>query len=136
MELIENIEETLQVIASLVKFFLEALGIFTILVGTIVNGRRAMLLIPYPRQRTRYIRIRSGFGRSLTLALEFQLGADIVGTVVAPSFEALGKLAAVAVIRTFLNYFLAKELEELKDEEKFVDTLEDPKSSTIDGVKE
>ena len=75
-------------------------------------------LIPYPRNQVQYIRIRGGFGRALALALEFQLGADILGTAVAPSFEALGKLAGIAAIRTFLNYFLSKELEELKDEEK------------------
>ena len=47
----------------------------------------------------------------LSLALEFQLGADIVGTTVAPSLQALGNLALIAIIRTFLNYFLSKELE-------------------------
>jgi len=44
------------------------------------------------------------------MALEFQLGADIVGTATAPSESNLIKLAAVAVIRTFLNAFLAREL--------------------------
>jgi len=51
------------------------------------------------------------FGLWLALALEFQLAADILSTTVSPSFEALGKLALIAVIRTFLNYFLNKELE-------------------------
>lgn len=45
------------------------------------------------------------------MALEFQLGADIVGTTTVPSESNLIKLAAVAVIRTFLNAFLARELE-------------------------
>ncbi|MGA9377223.1 MAG: DUF1622 domain-containing protein [Phormidium sp.] len=59
--------------------------------------------------------IRLNFGRWLSLALEFQLAADIANTTVAPSFEALGKLGLIAVIRTFLNYFLSKELaEEIK----------------------
>jgi uncharacterized membrane protein len=47
----------------------------------------------------------------LALALEFQLAADILSTTISPSLEALGKLAIIAVIRTFLNYFLTKELE-------------------------
>ena len=55
--------------------------------------------------------IRLHFGTWLALALELQLGADIVGTTVAPSFEALGKLGLIAVVRTFLNYFLQRELE-------------------------
>jgi uncharacterized membrane protein len=47
----------------------------------------------------------------LALALEFQLGADILGTTVTPTLESLTQLALIAVIRTFLNYFLGKELE-------------------------
>jgi uncharacterized membrane protein len=47
----------------------------------------------------------------LALALEFQLGADILSTTVAPTFDSLGKLGILALIRTFLNYFLTRELE-------------------------
>jgi uncharacterized membrane protein len=47
----------------------------------------------------------------LVLALEFQLAADIVHSVVAPSWQDVGMLAAIAVIRTFLNIFLEKDLE-------------------------
>jgi uncharacterized membrane protein len=117
MELIENLEGSLGFVATLIKLLLETLGIFTILMGVVLNGRQAMLLLAHPNARA-YIRVRSRFGRALALALEFQLGADVLSTAVAPSFEALGKLGAIAVIRTFLNYFLAKELEELKEEEK------------------
>ena len=56
-------------------------------------------------------RIRLCFGSWLILALEFQLAADILATTVAPSKEELIRLAIIAVIRTFLNYFLGKELE-------------------------
>ena len=119
MELIEHLEGGLGFIAILIKILLEALGIFTILMGVVLNGRQAMLLLSHPSTRA-YIHVRARFGRSLALALEFQLGADILSTAVAPSFEALGKLGAIAVIRTFLNYFLAKELEELKEEEQHI----------------
>jgi uncharacterized membrane protein len=94
---------------------IEALGIVTILIGVIINGRQAMLLLHHPNDRS-YIRVRTRFARALALALEFQLGADILATTVAPSYQSLGQLGAVAVIRTFLNYFLAKEIEELKEE--------------------
>ena len=46
------------------------------------------------------------------MALEFQLAADIVGTIVSPTSAHLIELGAIAVIRTFLNYFLSKELNE------------------------
>lgn len=50
------------------------------------------------------------FARYLALALELQLGADILSTAVSPSWDQLGKLGTIAVIRTGLNYFLRKEL--------------------------
>jgi uncharacterized membrane protein len=49
------------------------------------------------------------------VALEFQLTADIAGTIVAPTTAHLVELGAIAVIRTFLNYFLGKELSEEKE---------------------
>lgn len=55
-------------------------------------------------------RARLTFARYLALALELQLGADILATAVAPSWDQLGKLAAIAVIRTALNHFLQREL--------------------------
>jgi uncharacterized membrane protein len=47
----------------------------------------------------------------LLLGLEFELAADIIASVVSPTWEDIGELGAIAVIRTFLNYFLEKDLE-------------------------
>ena len=55
--------------------------------------------------------IRLSLGRSLALGLEFLLGADILNTAIAPSWDQVALLAAIAAIRTGLNYFLQKELE-------------------------
>ena len=52
-----------------------------------------------------------GFGMWLLLGLEFELAADIVGSVFSPSWQEVAKLGAIAVIRTFLNYFLESDLE-------------------------
>jgi uncharacterized membrane protein len=52
-----------------------------------------------------------GFARWLILGLEFMLAADIVRTVIAPTWVDIGQLAAIAVIRTFLNFFLERDLE-------------------------
>jgi uncharacterized membrane protein len=54
--------------------------------------------------------VRLTLARHLSLALEFQLAADILSTAIAPSWEQIGKLAAIAVIRTGLNLFLAREV--------------------------
>jgi uncharacterized membrane protein len=50
-------------------------------------------------------------GMWLLLGLEFELAADIVRSVISPTWIDIGQLGAVAVIRTFLNYFLEKDLE-------------------------
>lgn len=54
--------------------------------------------------------IRLSLGRTLALALEFQLAADILKTAVAPTWQDVELLAAIAAIRTGLNFFLEKEL--------------------------
>lgn len=57
--------------------------------------------------------IRVQFGSSVAVALELLLGADVLATAVAPSWDDIGQLAAIAIIRTALNYFLGKELKEI-----------------------
>ena len=56
--------------------------------------------------------IRIHFGSSLTIALELLLAADILATAIAPTWDDIGKLAAIAVLRTALNYFLERELKQ------------------------
>jgi uncharacterized membrane protein len=51
------------------------------------------------------------FGTWLLLGLEFELAADIIGSVISPTWQDIGQLAAIAVIRTFLNFFLERDLE-------------------------
>ena len=53
-----------------------------------------------------------GFGMWLLLGLEFELAADIIDSVISPTWQDVGMLGAIAVIRTFLNYFLEKDIEE------------------------
>jgi uncharacterized membrane protein len=58
--------------------------------------------------------IRLGLGRWLALGLEFALAADILRTAVAPSWREIGQLAAIAVLRTALNFFLEREIERVE----------------------
>ena len=51
------------------------------------------------------------FGVWLLLGLQFALAADIVRSVIAPTWNDIGQLAAIAAIRTFLNYFLERDIE-------------------------
>ena len=50
-------------------------------------------------------------GRWLAVALELELGADILRTAVAPTWNEIGQLAAIVVLRTALNFFLQKEID-------------------------
>lgn len=61
-------------------------------------------------QSSNFNYIRLTLGKFLVLALEFQLAADILSTAIAPNWEQIGKLAAIATIRTLLNYFLMLEM--------------------------
>jgi uncharacterized membrane protein len=75
-----------------------------------------------------FLRVRIRLGSWFALGLEFQLGADILATTIAPTFEELGKLALLALIRTFLNYFLRQELESEKLKQDKMNQIEnDPR---------
>lgn len=55
--------------------------------------------------------LRLHFGRWLAVALELELGADILRTVVAPTWTEIGQLGAIVVLRTALNFFLQQEID-------------------------
>ena len=91
----------------------EAAGAVIIFVGAVIAAFGFLRALPR-RDPDSFVPVRLRFGRFLVLGLEFQLASDILRTAIAPSYEELGKLAVVAAIRTALNYFLAREIEEEK----------------------
>jgi uncharacterized membrane protein len=93
-------------LSSIVKM-LAAMVIAVALIQFIIRYAR-YLLRPPDNNNTQTIRIK--FGSSLALALELLLGADILATAVAPTWDDIGKLVAIATLRTALNYFLEREL--------------------------
>jgi uncharacterized membrane protein len=102
----EGLEAAVSAAASWLKLGIEAISVAIILVGMLLAIAR---LVAHAVGRPAG-NVRMGLARVLSLALEFQLAADIVGTAISPDWEQIGKLAAVAAIRTFLNYFLQREL--------------------------
>lgn len=54
--------------------------------------------------------LRHQLGSYLLLGLEFMIAADIVGTIVHPTFKEVAVLAAIVVIRTIISYFLDREM--------------------------
>ena len=90
----------------------EACGAAVIVVGALWAFVRFVVVGLRDRNAGAFVPVRLTLGRFLALGLEFQLASDVLRTAVAPSFRELGQLAAVAAIRTALNYFLAKEIAE------------------------
>ena len=107
----EFFEQALSHLVAIAKFVLEGFSVICIIIGFIKTLQLAFLLSRRRDSVQSFNKVRLRFGMWLALALEFQLGADILGTTVAPTLYSLTRLALIAVIRTFLNYFLGKELE-------------------------
>lgn len=88
----------------------ELIGAVVIGIGVLVAFGAYVLSELRIRPRP-YEGIRLLLGRFLALGLEFQLASDVLSTAVSPTFVEIGKLAAIAAIRTVLNYFLAQDIE-------------------------
>jgi len=111
-----SLRELLAVVTEPVVVIINVMALLMISYGTLdafLNGLRAMF---HPSStggglRNGYQR----FARWLIAGLTFQLAADILGTAVTPSWDEIGRLAAIAVIRTFLNFFLERDLKEMAE---------------------
>ncbi len=88
----------------------EVIGALVIAIGVAVAVVMLVRALSHQVTSHRFVRTRLALGSFLVLGLEFQLAADIMKTAVAPSFTDIGQLAAIAGIRTLLNYFLTKEI--------------------------
>lgn len=106
----EHVERQVQASVEWLRLFVEALGALVIAAGVVLVVLSLVRHLARERGAS-FVPIRLRFARYLTLALELQLAADILSTSVAPTWDRIGKLAAIAVIRTALNYFLSKELQ-------------------------
>ena len=104
-----GVEDVVVIIVLWLKLVIEAIGALVIGLGMVLATLR-FLRGSFPPQVRDFTVVRLTLARFLAVALEFQLGADILSTAVAPSWDAIGKLGAIAVIRTALNYFLSREM--------------------------
>jgi uncharacterized membrane protein len=115
MSSFETVTAVVHTGAEWTRLGLETMGALTIAIGAIATIA-AMVRQATARQRVSFTSARSNLSRFLTLALEFQLAADILETAIAPEWTKIGQLAAIATIRTALNYFLSREIAEEKGE--------------------
>jgi uncharacterized membrane protein len=108
-------KEWLIVITEHAIVIIDALALLIIVGGTLeafAKGLRSMIGSASGHER-RDVWLR--YARWLVAGLTFQLAADIVETSITTSWESLGRLAAIAVIRTFLNFFLERDLVEVRE---------------------
>jgi len=105
-------EESIRTFSEYVALGLETLSVLTIVVGAIdalfrMGPAFRFLRGSHGARRAAWLSL----ARWLLLGLEFMLAADIVRSVISPNWNDIGQLAAIAVIRTFLNFFLERDLE-------------------------
>ena len=103
------IEETIVWLVQWLKLGIETIGAALVAIGVVVAVVQLVRQF-IGHKAAEFTATRLTLARYLALALEFQLGADILSTAIAPSWEQIGKLGAIAVIRTGLNYFLFLEM--------------------------
>ena len=124
-----DLAEWLRTLAQAAATLVEGVGVIIVVVAIARAVLRyfAMLMRraqPFPPEG-----LRLELGRSLALALEFLLGADILRTAVEPTWDEIARLAAIAAIRTGLNFFLQRELAaEGRRANRSVDSAETPVS--------
>ncbi len=109
-------EETVSTVVDGLVLVVELAGAAVIFVGCLVAFVRFVVVGLRERDAGAFVRVRLNLGRMLALGLEFQLASDVLRTAVAPTLREIAELAAVAAIRTALNYFLAKEIAHEREE--------------------
>ena len=106
-------EEHLRSAVDVAVRLVEAAGAIIITIGAVIGFARFLYVAVVKRSGAEaFVPVRLDLGRFLALGLEFQLAGDILRTAIAPTFEQIGQLAAIATIRTALNFFLRREIKE------------------------
>ena len=115
-------ESALRSMVDLMVRLIEACGAVVIMIGAVVAIVKFVAALGR-RDINQFSAVRLSLARFLVLGLEFQLAADVLRTAISPSFSEIGKLAAIAAIRTLLKYFLNREIAQAQRE---IDALKRP----------
>jgi uncharacterized membrane protein len=112
------LEEFVHQLAEYVALLVNLLAILAIAIGSVQGAIGLTGLLLFKADESKLMPVWMSFGRWAVAGLSFQLAADIVETSIAPTWAEIGKLGAIAAIRTFLNYFLDRDLEGIREREK------------------
>jgi len=99
-------------VAAYVALLVEGAAVLLISIGAVEAVVRSVVSMGsgstgFDRRKAIWLR----FAMWLLLGLEFELGADIIRTAIAPTWNEIGQLGAIALIRTFLGYFLQRDID-------------------------
>ena len=105
---LEGVARMMEPIATLLEIF----GVAVIVLGVVLATGRFFHDLRAAAPKAAYDGYRANLGRGILLGLELLVGADIVATVTAPlTWETVGLLGLVVLIRTFLSFSLETEIE-------------------------
>ena len=111
-------EEWLLDTALFFKTIIECIALIIIALAVVKAINKLLFRKQRMDREEKLSQVRLDLGIALALSLEFLLAADIAATAVSPSWSAVGKLAAISAIRTFLNFFLEREVKALAKEKR------------------
>jgi len=111
-----TLREWLNVFAEQAVVIIDIMAAVLIVIGTVEAFITAFTTWAKPNHEKREVWLR--YARWLIAGMSFQLASDIIETSVRMTWTALGQLAVVAVIRTFLNYFLERDVTEMRDRQR------------------
>jgi uncharacterized membrane protein len=108
-------EEGLFFVTKYVVLLIDAMAFVVLAYGSVeafAGVARGVLAASITNDEERSVWLR--YARRIVAGLTFQLAADIIETSIAPGWNDIGRLAAIAAIRTFLNYFLERDVVEVR----------------------
>lgn len=109
-------EETLHHAVDVLVRLVEAAGALVVFAGAIIAAARFLWRAARERLTATFAEVRVDLGYYLLLGLDFQLASDVLRTAIAPTMEQIKVLAAIAAIRTALNYFLTREIRDARED--------------------
>jgi uncharacterized membrane protein len=127
MEDITRAEAFVQALSPWLVHIVEACSVIVIFYGVTRAFLGSVLSLVRGPDKVPPTRVRLEMGRSLALALEFLLAADILETIISPTLQQVAILGGIAIIRTGLNYFLGKEIKEESEELRAEGRIDTPR---------
>jgi len=107
--------DSLHNIINIVSFSLNIIGALVTIWGIVISLFEFLKKEAFQKEDSVRLNeaIRLKLGSYLVLSLEFFIAGDIVKTIITPTWQSLGMLGAIVVIRTILSYFLTKDLKKI-----------------------